>query len=62
MSKLKPCPFCGGEAHISKDDGYYTIRCSKCPADFGRYWFPSGNRKKDEMIKTWNRRTERTEE
>jgi len=29
--KLKPCPFCGGEAYFDKDDdGWQWIECGKC--------------------------------
>lgn len=31
MTKLKPCPFCGGEAYFDKDDhGWQWIECGKC--------------------------------
>ena len=31
MIKLKPCPFCGGEAYFDKDDhGWQWIECGKC--------------------------------
>lgn len=33
-NKLKPCPFCGGEAHIIQDINHKTmyVACSKCRA------------------------------
>ena len=51
--ELKPCPFCGGEAHIRKTDlGTYRIYCSQCPTTFGRYWSWT----KQEITNAWNRR------
>jgi len=52
MAKLKPCPLCGGEAEINRVGMYVQIRCTKCPLDFGRYWF--GYVKK--AIDMWNER------
>ena len=54
-NKLKPCPFCGGEAKIEKHEEYsYIVRCTKCPCDIGRHWY----RRKQDAKKDWNRRTE----
>lgn len=46
MNKLKPCPFCGGEASIKEyDNGYksdglyvasYKVGCNKCKIYFTR--------------------------
>jgi Lar family restriction alleviation protein len=30
MSELKPCPFCGGNAMIHRDDANIKIACSAC--------------------------------
>ena len=58
--KLKPCPFCGGEASITLYDpydgyqgansSYYIARCSKCSVEMSNIF-------KQELIKAWNRRT-----
>ena len=57
-TKLKPCPFCGGEATTySYDpfDGYqgnltkYVISCTKCAANI-----ETGSKVKSERM--WNRR------
>ena len=51
--KLKPCPFCGGEAKIGSTDIFgFEVRCTVCPCDVGRYWFV----KKEEAVTAWNRR------
>lgn len=56
MAKLKPCPFCGGEAKTKKDTlGAWKVRCAKCSCDVGRYWFWT----KQNAIEAWNRRTSR---
>ena len=58
--KLKPCPFCGGEAEIlsvrdinmlCKDyDNYYTIRCRCCFNGTGYY------ADRERAAEAWNRR------
>lgn len=30
LSKLKPCPFCGGKAHHSYDGEWRYVRCTAC--------------------------------
>lgn len=70
-SKLKPCPFCGGTAKITKDlvicDWFaddvkpfaISVGCNDCLATF--IFAPSDTSTTDELIKTatkyWNRRT-----
>lgn len=50
MIKLKPCPFCGGEA-VNKQDGE-PIYCGSCYSSM-----PYGICEKD-MIELWNSRTQ----
>ena len=53
MADLKPCPFCGGEATVKKDNfGNVRVGCTKCPCDIGRSWFTT----KREAVRAWNRR------
>ena len=51
-TKLKPCPFCGGEAsmYIAYDDGYYVC-CDECGCGLPVY------NTEEEAIEAWNRRT-----
>jgi len=51
MDKLKPCPFCGGEAHLQPFMGYWTVGCTDCfGAVVGKI------ETKEEAIKEWNKR------
>ena len=55
MEELKPCPFCGGEASIRLYyNGRYGVQCDVCGV--------RGVVKdcKEEAIKAWNARHERT--
>ena len=48
--KLKPCPFCGGEAEFKKNDfGFYVI-CPECMCSTQTYSMD------DDAISTWNNR------
>lgn len=66
-SKLKPCPFCGGEAMLTTNlyAGIVYIQCKCCTAMVGRKrkivssmigkeYFVN----KEEAIEAWNRRAE----
>ena len=60
MDKLRPCPFCGGQADISIDpeavvdtEGRrwaYTVVCNRCCATSGLTYLPEKARE------AWNRR------
>ena len=61
MAELKPCPFCGGEAHIEQfmqPKEEWRIKCVDCPTRFGRC---AGLNKK-EVIKAWNKRAPKKED
>ncbi len=69
MEELKPCPFCGGEAHVVhgvyRDGGYIEhaayVQCAKCGArtDEVSECMPE-MRVHDMAVSIWNRRAERT--
>lgn len=51
--KLKPCPFCGGEAELFRDYmGWYVIECTACGN--GTLHFA----KSDGAVNAWNRRAD----
>lgn len=54
MTKLKPCPFCGGEAHLTRKLGQnitydWFVYCQNCGCKTP-YWV------KDHVTAIWNRR------
>lgn len=57
MTKLKPCPFCGGEAKIDKWYAGFgrrmsvTVQCTKCRGNSGAW------HRTDKAVEHWNRRT-----
>lgn len=53
MEKLKPCPFCGGEAKIMKMGYPHWIYCLECGAKVH-----GGTTSEKDSIKAWNRRAE----
>jgi C4-type Zn-finger protein len=68
MDELKPCPFCGGEAKLSKrdvepqGDPWYGSKvelfpeCQNCACvKFDKYWH-EGFSDRDEAITAWNTR------
>ena len=53
MTKLKPCPFCGGEAFYWLDTSYddkHVIECESCGTDMRDEY------EKDDAIEKWNTR------
>lgn len=63
MSDLKPCPFCGGEAHIkevvSACEMLYTVGCSDSECMGYETWLLKPT--KEEAIAAWNRRSDDVE-
>ena len=61
MAELKPCPFCGGDAHLQHDHagcGYSYVICERCGLK-SVYFVRSFDRASDlDAIEYWNRRAE----
>lgn len=57
--RLKPCPFCGGEAYMvdAEIDGraHYIVKCGTCYCTSGVMQLS-----RPEAVAAWNRRAERT--
>lgn len=59
MEKLKPCPFCGGEAKLQEKiiakGAWWSVVClnEKCGAHIFFYW---AEWNKETNVKRWNRR------
>jgi Lar family restriction alleviation protein len=51
MTKLKPCPFCGGEPRTVKIRNHFIIECSKCG-------ITTQPLKDNEVNDVWNARVE----
>ena len=51
LSKLLPCPFCGGEAKLSGcfPNGQYYIKCTGCRVSL---WYD----RQDKAVGCWNKR------
>lgn len=58
MSELKPCPFCGGEAHIVKDFGEYRVLCLLVDCKVNPISHYRETEK--EAIEAWNTRAKQT--
>ena len=58
---LKPCPFCGGEAHLNKAYSYYSdivIYCEGCDSVFS---LDDNDKTAEEIVEAWNNRVPQTE-
>lgn len=59
--KLKPCPFCGGEAILKRDRiGLYCVKCTNCGC-MTTYQFDFGEGEETSKRKAadvWNRRAD----
>lgn len=55
--KLKPCPFCGGEALINKAGNLYVAKCAATNNCLVHPWVGRYDNKA-EAIEAWNRRAD----
>lgn len=59
--KLKPCPFCGGEAkltvsnYVACQDDFAEVKCAECGIGF-HFGIDVEYSAKDRAIEVWNRR------
>ena len=57
MNELKPCPFCGGEAHLEQyqdaPEYFAIVRCSQCD-------IKAVKDTDEEAIEAWNTRAEKS--
>ena len=58
--KLKPCPFCGGEAHLFQNKPWYVVvQCFSCGAQIARQFNKIEELSLDDRaVAAWNRRIE----
>lgn len=61
--KLKPCPFCGGEAYSSYGDACWYVMCFDCNAKLTQYMgFEYGaepmKKYRKMVIDKWNKRVD----
>lgn len=54
MTKLRPCPFCGGQAEIQVHEfcelqNTYGVKCRNCDAQTGQFYLSEGH-----AITLWN--------
>lgn len=57
--KLKPCPFCGGEAELKINHCASYVECKECEASTDHILDSPMYCAKDKAIEAWNRRTEK---
>jgi Lar family restriction alleviation protein len=57
-TELLPCPFCGGEAHVSGEDtSYISVMCDGCFAQSRSLKYRDESYR-HAIIKAWNRRVQ----
>lgn len=58
MEELRPCPFCGGYAHVDTAYSYYADTVIYCEGCGGIFSLDDLETTKEDLIKAWNRREE----
>lgn len=54
--KLKPCPFCGGEANLKDASGFIVAKCESCGAESGMVKISAEYCANDKVAERWNTR------
>ena len=54
--KLKPCPFCGGEAELKDTSGFIVVKCESCGVESGMVKVSAEYCANDKATESWNRR------
>lgn len=63
MDELKPCPFCGGEAHLWTWNGGTRIDCKNWKnSQSETHIIGIGAKTREEAIRLWNRRERKNDE
>ena len=61
MTKLKPCPFCGSENLIIRNNYVPCVQCLQCKALVSFFDMPPGRRDDTGLINKFNRRIQEAE-
>lgn len=57
-TKLKPCPFCGGEAYLLNESNCMVyVKCKVCKVETGGVHVEAGYCANDKAAEAWNKRT-----
>ena len=56
--KLKPCPFCGGEAKLRNEGCCIFVKCKNCGAEAGLVHISAEYCANEKAAEAWNRRAD----